>query len=124
LNSSNYILNELALEKAATVDKKIEAGEEISLLEGIPFGLKDVYLLQGTTSSASSDMLKNYIAPYTATAIQKLLDAGAIPIVRENCDSFGHGSTNENTVFGPAKNALDPTRVAGGSSGSWWFQWG
>ena len=101
----------------AAVDAKIANGEEIGLLEGIPFGLKDVYLLQGTISTASSDMLKNYKAPYTATAIQKLLDAGAIPLVRENCDSFGHGSTSENTVFGPVKNAIDPTRVAGGSSG-------
>lgn len=116
-NSSNLILNEIALEKAAAVDGKIAKGEEISLLEGIPFGMKDVYLLEGTIASASSDMLKNYKAPYTATAIQKLIDAGAIPIVRENCDCYGHGSTNENSAFGPAKNAIDSTLVAGGSSG-------
>jgi len=116
-NSSNLVLTEMALEKAAAVDKKIADGEEIGLLEGIPFGLKDVYLLQGTVSTASSDMLKNYKAPYTATAIQKLLDAGAIPVARENCDCYGHGSTNENTVFGPVKNAVDPSCVAGGSSG-------
>jgi aspartyl-tRNA(Asn)/glutamyl-tRNA(Gln) amidotransferase subunit A len=61
--------------------------------------------------------LKNYKSPYTATAIQKLLDAGAIPLVKENCDSFGHGSSSENTIFGAVKNALDPTLVAGGSSG-------
>lgn len=116
-NSSNLILNEIALEKAAAVDQKIANGEEIGLLEGVPFGLKDVYLLQGTKSTASSDMLKDYTAPYTATAIQKLLDAGAIPVARENCDCYGHGSTNENSAFGPAKNAIDPTCVAGGSSG-------
>lgn len=116
-NSSNLVLNEIALKKAGEVDKKIAAGQEISLLEGIPFGLKDVYLLQGTASTASSDMLKNYIAPYTATAIQKLIDAGAIPVARENCDCYGHGSTSENSAFGPVKNAIDPTCVAGGSSG-------
>lgn len=116
-NSNNSVLTEIALAKAAAVDAKIKSGQPIGLLEGIPFGLKDVYLLQGTVSTASSDMLRNYVAPYTATAIQKLLDAGAIPVARENCDTFGHGSTSENTVFGPVKNALNPALVAGGSSG-------
>lgn len=116
-NSSNFLLNDYALKKAKEVDTKIAKGEEIGLLEGIPFGLKDVYMLQGQPASASSDFLKEYIAPYTATAIQKLLDAGAIPIVKENCDSFGHGSSTENTVFGAALNAHDSTKVAGGSSG-------
>jgi len=87
------------------------------LLEGIPFGIKDVYMLQGTYATASSDLLKNYKSPYTATAIQKLLDAGAIPLVKENCDSFGHGSSNENTIFGAVKNAVVPSLVSGGSSG-------
>jgi aspartyl-tRNA(Asn)/glutamyl-tRNA(Gln) amidotransferase subunit A len=62
-------------------------------------------------------LLKNYKSPYTATAIQKLLDAGAIPLVKENCDSFGHGSSSENTIFGAVKNAVNPELVAGGSSG-------
>ena len=74
-------------------------------------------MLQGTYTTASSDLLKNYKSAYTATAIQKLLDAGAIPIVKENCDSFGHGSSSENTVFGAVKNATNPKLVAGGSSG-------
>ena len=116
-NTTNYLLNELALAKAAKVDEKINKGEEIGVLEGIPFGIKDTYLLEGEYASASSNFLKNYKAPYTATAIQKLIDAGAIPIVKENCDSFGHGSSNENSVFGPVKNALDENLVAGGSSG-------
>ncbi|WP_010522035.1 amidase [Aquimarina agarivorans] len=116
-NSSNYILEEYALKLAKKVDQKLADNETIGLLEGIPFGVKDVYLLQGTYSSASSDFLRNYKSPYTATAIQKLLDAGAIPIVKENCDSFGHGSSSENTVFGAVKNAIDQNKVAGGSSG-------
>ena len=117
LNSANYILDEYAINLAQKVDAKIANGESIGVLEGIPFGVKDVYLLQGTYSSASSDFLKKYKSPYTATAIQKLLDAGAIPVVKENCDSFGHGSSSENTVFGAVKNALDANKVAGGSSG-------
>jgi len=116
-NSSNFLLEEYALDLAKKVDQKIAAGEIIGLLEGIPFGVKDVYLLQGTYSSASSDFLKKYKSPYTATAIQKLLNAGAIPIVKENCDSFGHGSSSENTVFGAVKNAINSNKVAGGSSG-------
>jgi aspartyl-tRNA(Asn)/glutamyl-tRNA(Gln) amidotransferase subunit A len=116
-NSVNAVLDILALDLAAKVDAKIEKGETIGLLEGIPFGIKDVYMLQGTYATASSDLLKNYKSPYTATAIQKLLDAGAIPLVKENCDSFGHGSSSENTIFGAVKNAIDPELVAGGSSG-------
>ena len=116
-NSVNSLLDETALALAKKVDAKIENGEEIGLLEGIPFGIKDVYMLQGTRTTASSDLLKEYKASYTATAIQKLLDAGAIPLVKENCDSFGHGSSSENTIFGAVKNALNPELVAGGSSG-------
>lgn len=116
-NSVNSLLDTLALDLAAKVDAKIAKGETIGLLEGIPFGIKDVYMLQGTYTTASSELLRNYKSPYTATAIQKLLDAGAIPLVKENCDSFGHGSSSENTIFGAVKNAIDPTLVAGGSSG-------
>ena len=116
-NSVNSLLDTLALDLAAKVDAKITNGETIGLLEGIPFGIKDVYMLQGTYATASSELLKNYKSPYTATAIQKLLDAGAIPLVKENCDSFGHGSSSENTIFGAVKNAITPELVAGGSSG-------
>jgi aspartyl-tRNA(Asn)/glutamyl-tRNA(Gln) amidotransferase subunit A len=116
-NTVNSILDALALELAAKVDAKIESGSAIGLLEGIPFGIKDVYMLQGTYATASSNLLKNYKSPYTATAIQKLLDAGAIPLVKENCDSFGHGSSSENTIFGAVKNAVNSDLVAGGSSG-------
>ncbi|WP_158970363.1 amidase [Paraglaciecola sp. L3A3] len=115
--SVNALLDSYALERAQAVDEKIAKGESIGLLEGIPFGVKDVFMLQGTKTTASSDFLKQYKSAYTASAIQKLLDAGAIPIVKENCDSFGHGSSNENTIFGPVSNAHDPALVAGGSSG-------
>lgn len=116
-NSVNSLLDTLALDLAVKVDAKIEKGESIGLLEGIPFGIKDVYMVQGIYTTASSDLLKNYKSPYTATAIQKLLDAGAIPLVKENCDSFGHGSSSENTIFGAVKNAVNSELVAGGSSG-------
>ena len=116
-NTVNSLLTDSALELASKVDAKIAKGKDIGLLEGIPFGIKDVYMVQGTYTTASSDFLKNYKSAYTATAIQKLLDAGAIPIVKENCDSFGHGSSSENTIFGAVKNAINPDLVSGGSSG-------
>jgi len=116
-NTVNSLLDTSALDLAAKVDTKIANGETIGLLEGIPFGIKDVYMVQGTYTTASSDLLKNYKSAYTATAIQKLLDAGAIPLVKENCDSFGHGSSSENTIFGAVKNAINPDLVGGGSSG-------
>ena len=116
-NTVNSLLDTLALELAAKVDAKIENGEEIGLLEGIPFGIKDVYMVQGTYTTASSDLLKKYKSSYSATAIQKLFDAGSIPLVKENCDSFGHGSSSENTIFGAVKNAFNTELVAGGSSG-------
>lgn len=116
-NTVNSLLDETALALAKTVDAKIANGEEIGLLEGIPFGIKDVYMLQGTFTTASSDLLKKYKSSYTATSIQKLLDAGAIPLVKENCDSFGHGSSSENTIFGAVKNAINSDLVGGGSSG-------
>ena len=116
-NTVNSLLDKMALELAERVDVKIESGAAIGLLEGIPFGIKDVYMVQGTYTTASSQLLKNYKSAYTATAIQKLLDAGAIPLVKENCDSFGHGSSSENTIFGAVKNATNPELVGGGSSG-------
>ena len=116
-NTVNSLLSDMALTLAAKVDDKIAQGKEIGLLEGIPFGIKDVYMVQGTISTASSKLLKNYKSAYTATAIQKLMDAGAIPIVKENSDSFGHGSSSENTIFGAVKNAQNPELVGGGSSG-------
>ena len=116
-NTVNSLLEDLALDLATKIDAKIEKGQEIGLLEGIPFGIKDVYMVQGTLTTASSNLLKNYKSSYTASAIQKLLDAGAIPLVKENCDSFGHGSSSENTIFGAVKNAINPDLVGGGSSG-------
>lgn len=116
-NTANFLLRESALAQAQIVDQKLARQKSIGLLEGIPFGLKDVYLLQNTPTTGSSDFLRQYQAPYTATAIRKLLDAGAIPIVKENCDSFGHGSTNENSAFGAVKHAYQADLVAGGSTG-------
>lgn len=117
LNASVLVFEKEALEQAKLVDQKLQAKQEIGLLEWIPFGVKDTFLVEWTVATGAAQILENYISPYTATAVQRLLDAGAILIVKENCDAFGHGSSTENTMHGSTKNAIDQTLVAGGSSG-------
>ncbi|MEJ7682037.1 MAG: Asp-tRNA(Asn)/Glu-tRNA(Gln) amidotransferase subunit GatA [Segetibacter sp.] len=80
-------------------------------------GLKDVICFKGHKVSASSRILEGFTSLYNATATQRLLDEGAIIIGRQNCDEFAMGSSNENSAFGPVKNAIDEQRVPGGSSG-------
>lgn len=86
-------------------------------LYGIPFVAKDNLAIEGTRTTAASNILDNYESPYTATAIKKLEDEGAICIAKVNMDSFGHGSSTENSDFSPTLNPHDNTKVPGGSSG-------
>jgi aspartyl-tRNA(Asn)/glutamyl-tRNA(Gln) amidotransferase subunit A len=105
-----------ARDDAKRADEKIAKGEKGMLL-GIPMALKDNLLLKGKKASSASKMLENYKAPYTATAVQKLLDAGVVFLGRTNMDEFAMGSSTENSAFGATKNPHDIKRVPGGTSG-------
>lgn len=117
INSFITITEELALAQAKKVDEKITQGDKIGVLEGIPAALKDNITVQGVRSTAGSQMLKDYIAPYNATVVNRLSDAGYVLIGKTNMDEFAMGSSTENSSFGTTKNPHDITRVPGGSSG-------
>lgn len=117
LNAFIEVYEEEALAKAAELDALLKYETSISPLFGVVVGLKDVICYKGHKISAASKILENFTSIYSATATQKLLDAGAIIIGRQNCDEFAMGSSNENSTYGPVKNAKDQERVSGGSSG-------
>ena len=117
LNAFIEVYDLEALEKAAELDRLLKDGNPISPLFGVIVGLKDVICYKGHKTTAASKILENYTAIYNATATKKLLDAGAIIIGRQNCDEFAMGSSNENSFYGPVKNAKDQEKVSGGSSG-------
>lgn len=118
LNIYVEVYRQEALRQAQVLDEKIQSSDTaLRPLEGCVISIKDVLCHKGHKVTAASDILGSYTAPYTATAIQRLLDAGAIIIGRTNCDEFAMGSTCEHSRYGPALNGRDPSRVPGGSSG-------
>jgi len=117
LNAFLEVFSDEALEQARILDTERKQGKVLGKLHGVIIGIKDVLSYKGHRLSAASKILENYTAVYTATAIQKLLDEGAIIIGRQNCDEFAMGSSNENSAYGPVKNAIDTSKVPGGSSG-------
>lgn len=117
LNAFLNVYETEALERAAALDLQRQQGQPLGKLHGVVVGLKDVISYKGHPLSAASKILENFTAVYNATAVDKLLAEGAIIIGRQNCDEFAMGSSNENSAYGPVKNAVDESRVPGGSSG-------
>jgi aspartyl-tRNA(Asn)/glutamyl-tRNA(Gln) amidotransferase subunit A len=116
LNVFTDVYTDESLVQATLVDEKLAAGTA-GRLAGMVIGIKDVLNYAGHGVRAGSRILDNFTSQFTATAVQRLLDEDAIIIGRQNCDEFAMGSSNENSAFGPVRNAADTSRVPGGSSG-------
>jgi aspartyl-tRNA(Asn)/glutamyl-tRNA(Gln) amidotransferase subunit A len=117
LNAYLEVYAEEAILRAKELDNKAGQKQLVGKLHGVVIGIKDVLCYKDHKVSAASKILENYTAVYSATAIEKLLAEGAIIIGRQNCDEFAMGSSNENSAFGPVKNAMNTSLVPGGSSG-------
>ncbi len=106
-----------ALERADEIDARLRKGEDVGVLAGVPFVVKDNYLAFGAPTTAAAKILENFEAPIQATVVEKLEAVGAICIGKSNLDAFAHGGSTENSAFGVTHNAIDQKKVAGGSSG-------
>lgn len=111
------VSSDLALEAAAATDAARAAGRPLGPLAGVPVAFKDNMHLVGTRTTCASRMLENYESTFTATCVQRLLDAGATPMGKANMDEFAFGSSTESSAFHPTRNPWDVSRVPGGSSG-------
>jgi len=117
LNAFTQVYEKEALETADRLDQERGAGKKSGRLHGVVIGIKDVICYKDHPVTAGSHILEGFHSVYHATAVQNLLNEGAIIIGHLNCDEFAMGSSNENSVYGRVKNALDPEKVPGGSSG-------
>ncbi|MEI6130331.1 MAG: Asp-tRNA(Asn)/Glu-tRNA(Gln) amidotransferase subunit GatA [Planctomycetota bacterium] len=108
---------ERALQSAAAIDRAQRSGQTLGPLAGVPVAIKDNLLCQGQVSACGSKMLERFVSPYTATAVARLEQLGAILLGRTNMDEFGMGSSTERSAFGPTRNPWQMSHVPGGSSG-------
>ena len=110
-------VEERAKTRAKEIDEAVANGKKVGRLAGVHFIAKDNFLTLGSKTTAASNILKPFEAPYQATAIERLEAEGAICVAKSNLDAFAHGSSTENSDFFTTKNPYDKTRVPGGSSG-------
>ena len=106
-----------ALAQAEAIQAKIDSGELTGPLAGVPVAIKDNMCINGMLTSCSSKILSNFVPTYTATAVEKLQEAGAVIIGKTNMDEFAMGSTTETSYYGVTRNPWDTDKVPGGSSG-------
>lgn len=111
------ITRDKALEQTYLADRRFRKGEPLSPLDGIPIAVKDNLCTQGMRTTCASKILENYIPPYDATVVKKIIQSGAILIGKTNMDEFAMGSSTENSAFGPTRNPVNTEFVSGGSSG-------
>lgn len=112
-------VNDKAIEEAEKMDQLFAADKSIlerKPLFGVPVGHKDIFSTKGMRTTAASKVLEEYVPSFNATVVEKLNDAGVIIMGKLNCDAWAHGSSGENSDFGPTLNPVDETRVPGGSS--------
>ncbi|MCC3867011.1 Asp-tRNA(Asn)/Glu-tRNA(Gln) amidotransferase subunit GatA [Terrisporobacter mayombei] len=117
INAFISIQEDKALKKAKELDEKIDKGEKVGKLAGVPIAIKDNLCINGITTTCASKMLEDFVPPYDATVIRKLEEEDAILIGKTNLDEFAMGSSTENSAFKITKNPIDISRVPGGSSG-------
>ena len=116
LNAFITVCDEIACEEARLADKRLESNQA-EPLTGIPFSVKDAICTKDVLSTAAAKILGNYTPAFDATVVGKIRGQGAVLLGKTNCDTFGHGASNENSMYGPVKNPHDLTKVSGGSSG-------
>ncbi len=116
LNAFITVCEDRALAQAKLADEMIENGTSTELT-GIPFSVKDSIVTRDVLSTASAKILDNYTPSFEATVVKKIIQAGGVLIGKTNCDAFGHGASNENSMYGSVKNPHDQKKVSGGSSG-------
>ncbi len=117
INAYLSIETEDAMRTAEDLDAAARRGDPLGPLAGVPVGIKDVIAIEGMAATAGSRILEGYTPPYTATAVRRLKEAGAVILGKLNCDEFAMGSSNENSAYGVVRNPLATDRVPGGSSG-------
>lgn len=117
VNAFLHVDAEGALAQAARVDERLDAGEKLGPLAGVPLALKDLFCTEGVPTTAGSRMLEGWRPPYSATVTRRLIEAGIVILGKTNLDEFAMGSSTENSAYGATRNPWDLDRIPGGSGG-------